>query len=560
MNKILLFISLTIGLSLVVSSGHSQTDSTKKGSPAELEKAHRQELNQWILRAYEGDRDAQFKVGVLFTNDQFDEPDYQQAVYWYKQAALQGHVLAQYNLGHQYLAGLGIDRSERQAMEWWLKAAQSGHALAQFNVGRGYYLGIGLAENHKKSRQWFERAAKNGEQKSIEILSQITWREDTAPDDTEPSSEAVAQSNDATSSETPVPVTPAPQSSLANATPAPAAQLESKLEPAQETTNAIAPQPKPSITPKATAKVTPKVAPKAATKPSTKPQQVASVNTSVKANATSKSAAATNKAGQRLIKVFPNPEIDGDLIPTADITDGIKISKRSGEWTSINSTKGFPVWVHGDFVKVKNKRGTITGSNVNARSKPNVANGAIVGRLNKGETLQIISDNGTWYRLNSPARFVAWVKTQDLDSLAKPKQASNNSTENTANPELVNASDNGIWSNTDNNEWLFNQSPDGYTLQLSNFSDDDKTTRLLEDGNIDADRDLRAFATSQDNSKATYYLYGSYLSEKEAKKAKKGLKLSKAWVRTFEELQQNRCVTWKTQLPTPQELTTYCLQ
>jgi len=94
-------------------------------------------------------------------------------VYWYKQAARQGHALAQYNLGHQYLTGIGVKRSESDAMKWWLKAALQDHPLAQFNVGRGYYLGIGLSEDQSQSKYWFKRAAQNQEPKSIEILEQL---------------------------------------------------------------------------------------------------------------------------------------------------------------------------------------------------------------------------------------------------------------------------------------------------------------------------------------------------------------------------------------------------
>ena len=140
-----------------------------------IEQEYQAELEKWMLRAYEGDRDAQFRVGVLNTNSQFNPPDYEQAVYWYKQAARQGHALAQYNLGHQYLTGVGVKPNQSTAMSWWLKAAKQDHALAQFNIGRAYYLGIGLEENHTLSRKWFERAAANNEPKSIDILQQLDW-------------------------------------------------------------------------------------------------------------------------------------------------------------------------------------------------------------------------------------------------------------------------------------------------------------------------------------------------------------------------------------------------
>jgi len=97
-----------IGVISLISIAHAQTEYTISSNNPNLEAEYRAELDKWMLRAYEGDRDAQFKVGVLFTNDQFNEPDYEQAVYWYKQAARQEHVLAQYNLGHQYLTGVGV--------------------------------------------------------------------------------------------------------------------------------------------------------------------------------------------------------------------------------------------------------------------------------------------------------------------------------------------------------------------------------------------------------------------------------------------------------------------
>ena len=128
-----------------------------------------------MLKAFEGDADAQFKVGVLFTNDQFSPADNEQAVYWYTQAARQNHTLAQYNLGHHYLTGLGVQQSETQAMRWWLLAAEKDHALSQFNVGRAYYLGIGLESDHALARRWFTRAAQNGEPKSADILAQLGW-------------------------------------------------------------------------------------------------------------------------------------------------------------------------------------------------------------------------------------------------------------------------------------------------------------------------------------------------------------------------------------------------
>lgn len=166
----LVAICLIAGLGLCVTPSTAQTDFSIASKGPDLAAQYKIEFDRWMLEAYEGDADAQFKVGVLYTNSQFREPDFEQAAYWYKQAARQGHVLAQYNLGHQYLTGQGVRKSEKEAMDWWQKAAEQDHALAQFNLGRANYLGIGMAQDHKRARYWFERATENGEPKSAQIL------------------------------------------------------------------------------------------------------------------------------------------------------------------------------------------------------------------------------------------------------------------------------------------------------------------------------------------------------------------------------------------------------
>ena len=59
-----------------ISAASAQTEYEITAKAPNLETQYRDELDKWMLRAYEGDRDAQFKVGVLFTNDQFDKADY----------------------------------------------------------------------------------------------------------------------------------------------------------------------------------------------------------------------------------------------------------------------------------------------------------------------------------------------------------------------------------------------------------------------------------------------------------------------------------------------------
>ena len=136
------------------------------------------ELESLLLKAYEGDRDAQFMVGRIYADKQFPRQDHVQAVYWYRQAARQNHPLAQYNLGHQYLKGLGVVRDEVRAMQWWRVAAEQGNMSAQFNLGRGYYLGVGVEKNHQEARKWFKKSADGGYERSLLVLKTLGWSGD----------------------------------------------------------------------------------------------------------------------------------------------------------------------------------------------------------------------------------------------------------------------------------------------------------------------------------------------------------------------------------------------
>ena len=56
--------------------------------------------------------------------------DKEQAVYWYRKAAEQGHATAQFNLAVSYRNGEGVAQDHGQAAYWYEKAAAQGHAQA----------------------------------------------------------------------------------------------------------------------------------------------------------------------------------------------------------------------------------------------------------------------------------------------------------------------------------------------------------------------------------------------------------------------------------------------
>ena len=83
--------------------------------------------------------------------------DYEQAAYWFREAAIQGVPNAQYNLGVLYENGWGVEKSDVRSLLWYHSAAESGHPKAQYNLGI-FFEGRGNPVNFREARRWFERA------------------------------------------------------------------------------------------------------------------------------------------------------------------------------------------------------------------------------------------------------------------------------------------------------------------------------------------------------------------------------------------------------------------
>jgi TPR repeat protein len=66
----------------------------------------------------------------MYANGQGVAQDDNMAVYWYGQAAEQGHALAQYNLGGMYEGGRGVPRDTVRSYMWMLLAAEGGDETA----------------------------------------------------------------------------------------------------------------------------------------------------------------------------------------------------------------------------------------------------------------------------------------------------------------------------------------------------------------------------------------------------------------------------------------------
>lgn len=95
---------------------------------------------------------AQFNLGVSC----YEKKDYSEAIKWFKKAAEQGNVSAQYMLGICYKNGFG---EYGEAMKWFRTAAEKGNAEAQYELGYCYEYRLG---DKKEASYWYRKAIENG--------------------------------------------------------------------------------------------------------------------------------------------------------------------------------------------------------------------------------------------------------------------------------------------------------------------------------------------------------------------------------------------------------------
>ena len=88
--------------------------------------------------------------------------DHVEAARWYRKAARQGNLQAEFNLGALYDIGQGVPLDHAQAARWYRKAARRGIIDAQFNLGVMYEEGQGVARDTAEAARWYRQAAERG--------------------------------------------------------------------------------------------------------------------------------------------------------------------------------------------------------------------------------------------------------------------------------------------------------------------------------------------------------------------------------------------------------------
>ncbi len=123
------------------------------GMEAYQEKDYLKAIQVWRPLAQAGDREAQYRLGVMYAEGRGIPPNDAEAALWFERAAEQGEPMAQYNLAASYVEGTGVRKDMAAAAKWFRRAADQGVPLAQLNLGLLYASGAGVAPGQRRGAQ-----------------------------------------------------------------------------------------------------------------------------------------------------------------------------------------------------------------------------------------------------------------------------------------------------------------------------------------------------------------------------------------------------------------------
>ncbi|MBR1568780.1 MAG: SEL1-like repeat protein [Lachnospiraceae bacterium] len=120
------------------------------------------------VKYYKKASDNGYRVGMLYIGDicyygRGRDVDYEKALKYYKKAANLGQISAMNMIGVMYYNGSGLEQDLESAVKWYNKAASLGNATSMGNLSWCYYNGDGTEVDYAKSMEWAQNALVGGE-------------------------------------------------------------------------------------------------------------------------------------------------------------------------------------------------------------------------------------------------------------------------------------------------------------------------------------------------------------------------------------------------------------
>ena len=155
-------------------------------SPDNLLTEQAVETENLISRAETGTADDKYELGLRYEKGSGVPQNYQEAVRWFRQSAMEGSPDAQYKLCELSERGTGLPQDYQEALRLCGLAADQGHGHAMFVLGRLYHMAHGVPQDFVRAHMWYNLATANGYGEAKK------WR-DRIADDMSPKQIAEAQ-------------------------------------------------------------------------------------------------------------------------------------------------------------------------------------------------------------------------------------------------------------------------------------------------------------------------------------------------------------------------------
>jgi len=143
----------------------------------------------------------------------------------------------------------------------------------------------------------------------------------------------------------------------------------------------------------------------------------------VKAGAENKSEQPVPPVVENGVPVYVNPSeqavIIGYLVDDSDVIRFQKNESNPG-WNQVMLTQGFPAWISTTMLEIDDTSLSIVKvNNVNLRLQPSLGS-QVLTSLNKGTVVRLLSVEGDWAQVSTPANLELWMTSAAVDDLLGP--------------------------------------------------------------------------------------------------------------------------------------------
>lgn len=113
-------------------------------------------------------------IGEMYMQGFGVDKDAETAMFWYKNSASNGDLIAMNLLGFEYNIGSNINQDFNKATEWYRKAAEKGLPTAQYNLAIRYKDGKGVPQkDYEKCIYWAKKAAAKDHFYAMNLLGEL---------------------------------------------------------------------------------------------------------------------------------------------------------------------------------------------------------------------------------------------------------------------------------------------------------------------------------------------------------------------------------------------------